>query len=254
MTRRGRTWAILIAGEPVERIRAKRGGYPAIIARAAGEPALPWTAVDLRDDSALPPAASLAAVVVTGSAASVTERAPWMLRAEAYLRTLVASRVPTLGICFGHQLLGQALGGEVIRNPRGREIGTVAFEVLADDPILAAARSPLLANSIHVDTVGTLPPGARVLARTALEPHAIVRFSEAAWGVQFHPEADAEILRDTVDVRRGLLAHEGLDPDALIARAADSASGASTLRRFVEIAAASDRAGALEGEASPPAP
>jgi GMP synthase (glutamine-hydrolysing) len=254
MTRRGRAWIILVAGEPVERIRAKRGGYPDIIARASGDRAVAWTAVDLRDETPLPSPSSLAGVVVTGSAASVTERTPWMLRAEAYLRALAASRVPTLGICFGHQLLGQALGGEVIRNPRGREIGTVDLEVVADDPLLAAARPPLLANTVHVDTVAVLPPGARVLGRTALEPHAVVRFAESAWGVQFHPEADAEILRDTIDVRRDLLAREGLDPDTLIARASDAAAGASTLLRFIEVASAAERAPVAESDAPAPAP
>jgi GMP synthase (glutamine-hydrolysing) len=238
----GRAWAILVAGQPVDRVAAKRGAYPEIVRRAAGPRALPWIAVDLRVEDPLPSPDTLAAVVVTGSAASVTERAPWMLRAEAYLRALVAARVPTLGICFGHQLLGQALGGEVIRNPRGREIGTVSLEIVEDDPLLAAARSPLEVNAIHVDTVGRLPRGARVLARTALEPHAALRFSESAWGVQFHPEADAEILRDTIDVRRELLAREGLDPDALIERASDAPAGASTLLRFVDIASASEDA------------
>jgi GMP synthase (glutamine-hydrolysing) len=226
----------------VDRIAAKRGGYPEIIRHAAGLRAESWMAVDLRALDPLPPPDTLAAVVVTGSAASVTERAPWMLRAEAYLRTLAASRVPTLGICFGHQLLGQALGGEVIRNPRGREIGTVSLEIVEDDPLLAAARSPLEVNAIHVDTVGRLPSGARVLARTAVEPHAVLRFSESVWGVQFHPEADAEILRDTIDVRRELLAREGLDPDGLIERASDAAAGASTLHRFVDIVSAGEGA------------
>jgi GMP synthase (glutamine-hydrolysing) len=238
----GRAWVILVAGQPVDRVAAKRGGYPEIVGRAAGPRSGPWIAVDLRVEEPLPPPDTLAAVVVTGSAASVTERAPWMLRAETYLRALVASRVPTLGICFGHQLLAQALGGEVIRNPRGREIGTVPLEIVEDDPLLAAACSPLEVNAIHVDTVGRLPPGARVLARTALEPHAALRFSESAWGVQFHPEADAEILRDTIDVRRELLAREGLDPDALIERASDAPAGASTLLRFVDMVSAGEDA------------
>jgi GMP synthase (glutamine-hydrolysing) len=159
-----------------------------------------------------------------------------MLRAEEYLRVLVRARVPTLGICFGHQLLAQALGGQVVRNPRGREIGTVDFEIVESDPLLSSATAPLEANATHVDTIEQLPEGVRVLARTGLERHAAVRFTEMAWGVQFHPEMDATIVRDYLHARRELLLREGIDPDALLERTTDATAGASTLVRFLEIA------------------
>ena len=231
-----RPFAVLVAGEPIDRVRTKHGGYGEIIRRAAGNGLTEWVEVDLRDGGPLPTPATLAGVVVTGSSSSVTERAPWMLRAESYLRLLVRERVPTFGICFGHQLLGQALGGEVVRNPRGREIGTVHFEIVYDDSLLSLATAPLQANATHVDTIGRLPGGARVIARTELEPHAAVRFSDAAWGVQFHPEMTRSIVRDYVEVRGELLLREGLDPGALAERATDATAGASTLVRFIEIA------------------
>ena len=67
----------------------------------------------------------------------MTERAPWMLRAEALVRGIERARVPLLGICFGHQMIAQALGGEVRKNPRGREIGTVRVTRRLDDPLFA---------------------------------------------------------------------------------------------------------------------
>jgi len=230
-----RRFAVLVAGEPIERVRAKHGGYAEIIRRAAGEAPNEWIDVDLRDGACLPEPSALTGVVVTGSSSSVTERAPWMVRAEEFLRVLVRERVPTFGICFGHQLLGQALGGEVVRNPRGREIGTVQFEIVDGDSLLSRATAPFQANATHVDTIGRLPEGARVLARTALEPHAAVRFSDAAWGVQFHPEMTRSIVLDYVGVRAELLLREGIDPSALAEGATEGAAGASTLVRFMEI-------------------
>ena len=227
---------ILVGGEPVPGVLATRGGFADLIEGAAREAwSGRWNRVDLRDGSPLPSPGDIAGVVVTGSASSVTERAPWMLRVEEYLRMLVRERVLTFGICFGHQLLGQALGGSVARNPRGREIGTVDLEILASDPILDGVVAPLRANTTHVDTVDVLPPGATVLARTRLEPHAAVRFAETAWGVQFHPEIDAEVMRGYLTARREVLAEEGIDADALLASADDAVAGRATLRRFAEI-------------------
>ncbi|HZQ36248.1 MAG TPA: hypothetical protein VFD32_09965, partial [Dehalococcoidia bacterium] len=65
----------------------------------------------------LPDPAGYLAAIVPGSVAAVYERAPWMLRLEAYLRKLQAAAFSVLGICFGHQILASALGGTVIRNP-----------------------------------------------------------------------------------------------------------------------------------------
>ncbi len=234
-----RPFVVLVAGDPISRVRAVRGSYADMIRAAGREPSsAEWRDVDLRDGTALPDPSAIAGVVVTGSSASVTERAPWMLRVEAYLRVLVEQRVPTFGICFGHQLLGQALGGEVVKNPRGREIGTVELDVVGEDPLVDGAPPRFSVNATHVDTVGTLPPRAQLLARTEREPHAMVRFAENAWGVQFHPEMDADVVRNYLVERRDIVANEGLDPDALLAAAGDADAGRAVLVRFLERARA----------------
>src|SRR5262249_54178961 len=152
-------------------------------------------------------------IIITGSISSVTERAPWMLRAEAYIREIAAAETPLLGICFGHQLMAQALGGEVQKNPRGREMGTVELSVADDDPLFDGLPRSIPVNATHVDSAVTLPPGARVLARTALEDHAVVAFGPAARGVQLHPEIDGAVMRGYIGVRRPILLEEGFDAD-----------------------------------------
>ncbi len=231
---------ILVAGDPVPGVRASRGGFAELIRGAAGASfGGPWLDVELRDGSALPEPETLSGAIITGSASSVTDREPWVLRGEAYLRELVRRRVPTFGICFGHQMLGQALGGHVARNPRGREIGTVPFDVVRDDPLFASVHPPCRANTTHVDAVERLPPGATLLATTEREPHAAVRFSETAWGVQFHPEMDGEVVRGYLEARREILVREGFDVDRLIADTDDAPAGRATLARFLEIIVAS---------------
>jgi GMP synthase (glutamine-hydrolysing) len=226
---------IVKTGEPVPSVRERRGEFADLIEQTIG-PAWGggYQVVDARAEA--PPTAGAAdgaaAVVITGSAASVADREPWMLRAEAWLRAVVAAGTPTFGICFGHQLLAQALGGEVRRNPRGREMGTKIIERTANDPLFEGLPDHFLAQVTHVDTVARLPPGAAVLARSALEDHHAIRFSEACYGVQFHPELDADVLRAYVASRREILQAEGFDVDQMLAEVRDAEAG-RTLRNFI---------------------
>jgi GMP synthase (glutamine-hydrolysing) len=181
----------------------------------------------------LPELSAFSAVIVSGSPASVIERAPWMSKLAANLLRAVESGVAILGVCFGHQLLAQALGGQVEKNPRGREIGSVRLEPVTDDAILAS-KQPFFVNMTHVDAVLELPPGARVVARTALDPNAVIRFSERAWGVQFHPEIDAEVMLDYVEGRAETLQSEGLDVSAIRAAIRDAPAGRQVLSLFLE--------------------
>ncbi len=226
---------ILVTGDPVPTTQARVGGFANLVrAGVVGVWDGGFVDIDVRTAEALPPARDFAGVIVTGSAASVTERAPWILRVEQYLARAVEEGQPVLGICFGHQLLGQALGGLVERNPRGREMGTVKLQILVDDPLLDRSIEPALAHATHVDSVTVLPPGAKVLATTALEPHAAVRFGERAWGVQFHPEFDERVMAEYVETRAQLLAEEGRDPAAMVASINAAEAGSLVLRRFVE--------------------
>jgi GMP synthase (glutamine-hydrolysing) len=229
-----RPLGVLVTGDPVENVARKRGSFVDLIRGTLG--ARPGLAVEVLDARSEPLArlGEFSALVITGSPESVTSRAPWILEAERAVASLARAGLPTLGICFGHQLLAQALGGNVEKNPNGREIGTVAVELLEPDPLFEGAPTPLLANMSHRDSATTLPPGARVLARTKLEPNAAVRFLPRAWGVQFHPEFDGDVMRGYIDARRRVLAEEGIDADGL--GASDAPGAAGLLRRFVELA------------------
>ena len=129
-----------------------------------------------------------------------------------------------LGICYGHQLLAHALGGEVGRNPRGREIGTVVVRRLAPaqhDPLLGVWSEAEPAHVTHLESVLALPAGAVRLAESDLDPVQAFTVGERAWGVQFHPEFDAETVRAYLLARTEKVRAEGLDPDALLAASAN---------------------------------
>lgn len=229
-----RTILVVQTGDPVPSVEARRGPFAQMIRDVIGP--LWQGEYAVADVRTSPPPATLegvAAVVITGSSANVPDREPWMLRTEAWLRDVVGADVPVFGICFGHQILAQALGGEVIRNPRGREIGTKTIARRADDPIFEGLPSEIVANVTHVDTVGRLPPNAVSLASSPLEDNHAIRFTETCYGVQFHPEIDADIMRGYIETRAEILASEGIDPKALSASVTNGDMGTETLRNFI---------------------
>jgi GMP synthase (glutamine-hydrolysing) len=231
---------VLRAGDAAAPVAARRGEFFSWITREVGDGWNgTWAEHDIRRDEPLPGPRDADGFVMTGSSSSVTERAPWMLRAESLIRGIADAGTPFFGICFGHQMVGQALGGLVAKNPRGREIGTVEVRVVPHAPLdemfhgLPHGMQRFHANHTHVDSVVELPPGARVLATTAKEAHAAFSIGDAIKCVQFHPEFDGDSMRGYVEARAHLIDGEGGDAKAILQNVADAPHGASTLRSFV---------------------
>jgi GMP synthase (glutamine-hydrolysing) len=229
---------ILRAGDAVPSVALKRGEFTRWIQEGVGEAwDGQWSEVDLRDESAqLPDPMAAAGFIVTGSASSVTERASWMLRAEAWLREATAMDRPILAICFGHQLLAQALGGVVVRNPRGREIGTVKVRLhdsAESDMLFSELPTHFHANATHVDTVAELPKNAERLASTELDQNAAFRVRRA-YGVQFHPEIDGELMRGYLHARREVIVAEGLPHDSMLTEVQDAPHAINLMKWFAK--------------------
>lgn len=229
---------MLKTGTTLPELRLRRGDYEDWIADATGVPAGRMQVVTVYEGERLPQPDAPAAVVVTGSSAMVSERARWSEEAARWLRGAVHAGTPVLGICFGHQLLAVALGGRVGRNPRGREIGSVSVDRLPgaeDDALLGSLPGRFQAQATHVESVIELPEGAQRLASSPGDPHHALRFGERAWGVQFHPEFDADVIRAYLVARREILRDEGLDPEGLERRVVETPDGPRLLRRFAAL-------------------
>lgn len=224
---------ILLTGDPVPSARERHGTFADMFQRAArGSFDGPWQTLDARLEPSLPEPSELAGVLVSGSAAYLSEALPWMTNTARYLSLLRAADVPTLGICFGHQLLGLATGGQVERNPSGREIGTVQLAVTEDNPLLPRSAS-VNVNASHLDSVVALGGGTARNGHTALERNAVVHFGARSWGVQFHPEFNRDVVSCYVRERSEVLAREGLDPNALLGAADDCPEGAAVIPNFL---------------------
>lgn len=231
---------IVKTGAALPGVRERRGDYEEWIEQGLALQRVPVEVASVYEGDALPDPTRLSGVVVTGSAAMVTERAAWSERTASWLPGAVFAELPLLGICYGHQLLAHAFGGQVGRNPGGREMGTVEidFGKAREDLLLSGVGERTRFQATHVESVLRLPPRAVQLASNAAEPHHAFRLELAgarAWGIQFHPEFDDDVICGYIEIRREALAEEGLDPDAMIAAVCPTPAGPLLLRRFGEL-------------------
>lgn len=179
-------------------------------------------------------------IVVTGSPAMVSDREPWSENAATWLAQAVHLAIPVLGVCYGHQLLAHALGGEVGYHPEGRESGTRSVELLTsaqDDPLFCGIPDTFSAQLTHKQSVLSLPPGAVLLGRNEFEPHQAFRVGKCAWGVQFHPEFSSAVMRAYLGVQAPDLELEGFNAQTMIDSVTDAPEASGLLERFSALVA-----------------
>jgi GMP synthase (glutamine-hydrolysing) len=178
-------------------------------------------------------------VVMSGSASMVAEDTSWMRYAVKTVQHVLEKEHPFLGVCFGHQILGLAVGADVGPNPRGREIGTVHVERrIDDDPLFGRLPPALHANVSHADVIREdLNNALEVVAHAAHDPYHAVRAGPWAWGVQYHPEFSDTVVRAYLEHRRETLdAERGHGTaDGRLVEVKHTPHGHQTLHAFVEI-------------------
>jgi GMP synthase-like glutamine amidotransferase len=162
------------------------------------------------------------AFLISGSKSSAYEDEPWILRLIDYVRYLI-EKVPTcrlVGICFGHQIICRALGGRVVRNVRGWELGWTEITLSTlGKKILGTERDTLRLQSVHQDHVVDVPVGFECLASTELSPIQMIWKKNHIFCVQAHPEFPSGLVCELILKRKA----SGVIPvevaDAALARA-----------------------------------
>jgi GMP synthase (glutamine-hydrolysing) len=139
------------------------------------------------NDGDLPAAFEFDGVVVTGSSASVYWDEPWIDALVDWTREAIDRGVPCLGVCFGHQVVAEALGGTV-ENMGEYEIGYRQIERVGDSRLLAGLDDRFTVFTTHQDAVTELPPGAEPIAENEYGNHGFR--TGHVFTVQFHPEYD----------------------------------------------------------------
>lgn len=232
------TIGILKMGSIQPAFRARHGDFVDWIKQRMPEEVSKASQVFDPEAGVLPAPAGLAGLIITGSDSMVTNPSSGDLAAFRWLEGVLNADVPVLGLCYGHQMLGHVLGGDVGPLPGGPEIGVADIAFTAgDDPLFAPCGSRQRVAVIHWQTVLRLPAGAQVLARGTREPCQAVRFMPRVWGVQFHPEFSPDVWADMAAECHAPLREAGLDPAKVVAEARQWREQTGVIGRFAEFAA-----------------
>ena len=142
------------------------------------------------------------AYLITGSKTGVYEDKPWIPPLMDFVRKLHDRKKPTIGICFGHQLIAQALGGKTRKSDKGWGVGVHSYEMQETPSWMSEPLDSFSLLVSHQDQVEELPPGAKVLASSDFCPMAMTQVDEHMLTFQAHPEFTKPYSNSLMELRR----------------------------------------------------
>jgi len=139
------------------------------------------------------------AYLITGSPASVYDNLPWIEQLKGFIRQLHAEKRRLVGICFGHQVIAEALGGKVIKSPRGWMAGMWRFDLLEQPDWMPDPLPEVKIYHLNQDQVLDLPPDAVHAGQSAMCPNTMYFIGDHILGIQGHPELPLDALQGYID-------------------------------------------------------
>ena len=143
--------------------------------------------------------------LITGSRHGVYEPHDWIAPLEEFIRAVYADGHPMIGVCFGHQIIAQALGGKVEKYAGGWSVGRTEYDMNG---------RPYAIHAWHQDQIVEKPEEATVIARTDFCKYAGLLYDDRIWTIQPHPEYDSDFMSGLIETRG-----KGVVPDPLLAEA-----------------------------------
>ena len=219
--------AILETGRPPGDLADRFGDYPAMFARLLGD-RFDTQTFDVQAGQF--PVRGYDAILITGSPAGVYDGFEWIEPLADFIRT--AKDIPMIGICFGHQIMSEALGGHVEKSAKGWGAGLHRYSVTRQESWMGG-ESKIAIPASHQDQVVVQPPNTDVIATSDFTPYAALTWRDRpAISFQFHPEFAPEFAKALIEQRYDRVP----DPDSAIASLDapnDSARVGGWIRRFL---------------------
>jgi GMP synthase-like glutamine amidotransferase len=189
--------AVLETGVPPAPLAEEFGSYPDMFAKLLG-PGFELETFDA-EHGELPAPAAHGAYLITGSPAGVYDPLPWIAPLIEFIRAAKDSKM--IGVCFGHQVMAQALGGEVIKSPKGWAAGLNRYDVVHPQRWTNGEHRVAIPAS-HQDQVVVQPPNTTIVAASDFTPFAALAWSDRpAISFQFHPEFSVGYAKALIEKR-----------------------------------------------------
>lgn len=175
--------------------------------------------------------------VISGSPASAAGDEPWVLKLLATIREIEARKIPTVGVCFGHQAIGRALGGEVGKNPGGWGFGISPTHFNVSERWMVPERGTLQLYSAHSEQLLRAPKGAVILGGDAACAIGSYRIGEHIFTTEYHPEMTPDFVAELVDEFAGYVGEKAADAarKQLATESADGKTFAQWMVNFFEM-------------------
>ncbi|MEZ5938790.1 MAG: glutamine amidotransferase [Hyphomonadaceae bacterium] len=231
---------ILEVGRPPGRLEGVFPSYPemfsALLSRST--PGLAFDTVSLVDGAALPEPSGVEAILITGSPLGVYDSAPWMDPLRAHIRAAAATGTPMAGVCFGHQIMADAMGGTVRKSPKGWGVGRHTYDILSRPAFMNDAGERFSLAVSHQDQVIEPPAGAQTLASSTHTSHAMLAYQDAPFiSFQGHPEFSDTFAAALYNARRDTLGDDVADAAVeSLSEAEDNDLVADWIVRFLQTA------------------
>ena len=198
---------ILQTGMAPDALKVDLGDYPDLFARLLADKGFSFETFRVVDGEFPASVNTCDGWLITGSRHGAYEDHAWIPPLEDFIRSAYAAHVPMVGICFGHQIVAQAMGGKVERHPNGWAVGATDYDF---------GGKPLRLNAWHRDQVTQVPPMAHVIGRNDFCANAALLYDDRTFTVQAHPEFRPEFVNGLMETRG-----KGLVPDDLMTVARD---------------------------------